>query len=232
MAIGALWVGVALMLRVRSARARVLLALPLAAAAWLMITHAALVDLLMVHVHNVAAFALWLVLFRRKPGWACLPAVVALFGVVFLVSGASLPWTEEHGGLSAFGIRASRLASGLAPGVAPSLATALAAVLVFLQSVHYAVWTSWIPQDCLTGQGTPTFRMTVRSLVADFGPVMLLGVIVVVVGFLVAACCDVRQSVSWYMTLARAHVWLEVAVFAYLAGRHEAGMRSAQGSAP
>jgi hypothetical protein len=219
MALGALWVGIAVDLRLRSGWARLVAAGSTLAVAGAMIAHAEVVDLLMVHAHDALAFALWLLLFRRRPGWACSPAVVALLGVAFLVSGSSLSWSVEHGGLFAFGVRASRLASGLAPGVPPAFATALALSFVFLQSVHYAVWTSFIPQDCLRGEGTPTFRMTVRGLVADFGPVSLLVVLVVAAGFAVAACLDVRQSVSWYMTLSRAHVWLEVAVFAHLVGR-------------
>ncbi len=94
---------------------------------------------------------------------------------------------------------------------------------VFLQSVHYAVWTGWIPQECLPGEGTPTFRMTVRSLARDFGWQGLALIAVVTLGFAIAAGGHLRQSVAWYMTLARAHVWFELAVFVYLVGRREAG---------
>jgi hypothetical protein len=218
--LGALWVGIALALRFHASRAGLLLAVPaFLALTGFLVVQAARVDLALVHLHNVAAFVMWLALFRRAPGWASVPVVVTALAVAFLMSGSYLPWTDAHGGLVAFGQRASRLASGLAPGLRPGLATSIAATLVFLQSVHYAVWTGWIAQDCQPGEGTPTFRMTVRSLLVDFGPVALGLIIAAIVGFAALACWHLRQSVSWYMTVARAHVWFELAVFAYLAGR-------------
>jgi hypothetical protein len=63
--------------------------------------------------------------------------------------------------------------------------------------------------------------MTVRSLERDFGRAALALIVLVTVGFAVAAVGHLRQSVGWYMTLARAHVWFELAVFAYFVGRAE-----------
>jgi hypothetical protein len=220
-AIGVGWVALGLLLRVRDWPSRLAVSAGALGVGWIVVAHALLVDLLLVHLHNVAAFVIWVVLFRARRGWAYAPVVLAVLGVLLLASGVALPWTRQHDGLLAFGARASRLAAGLTPGARPELAAALLGVLVFLQSVHYAVWTSWIPQDCLVGEGTPTFRMSVRSLVADFGPVALTLIVLAVLAFAVAAVVDVRLSVSWYMALARAHVWLELAVLAYFAGRTE-----------
>jgi hypothetical protein len=220
MALGALWVGVALGLRFQGSPVKLAVGAPvfLAAAAFL-VTQAALMDLALVHLHNVFAFVLWITLFRRRPGWAALPLLVVVLALAFLLSGRYLPWTAEHGGLLAFGQRGARLASGFAPGMTARTAMAITTTLVFLQSVHYAVWTNWIAQDCLPGEGTPTFRMTVRSLTADFGKVGLGLVVLIIVLFACAACWRLHASVSWYMTLARAHVWFELAVFAYFVGR-------------
>ena len=220
MAVGMTWVGLALVLRLqRSYRALVLGAPIFGAAAALVLTHAQVGDVLLTHLHNVLALVLWLTLFRRRPGWTALPVALVVIGSVVFLSGAFLPWTAQHGGLAAFGGTVSRLGAGLAPGAAPHVAASVVMVFVFLQSVHYAVWTAWIPQDCLVGEGTPTFRMTMRSLLADFGPGALAAALGMAVVFAALACWHFRQTVVWYLTLVRAHAWFEVAIFTFFVGR-------------
>jgi hypothetical protein len=220
--VGVVWVGLALAGRpAMSPAARTLLAAVSAAVIAGMLRHAETVDLAITHGHNVAAVVLWLALFRRRgrEGWAPLPLVFVVVACAVLMSGAVVPWAARHGGLVAFGQRASHLGAGLAPGVSIRFGTAIAMTFVFLQSVHYAVWTGWIPQDCLPGEGTPTFRMTVRSLERDFGRAGLIAVVTLTIGFAIVSCVHLRQSVGWYMALARAHVWLELAVFGHFVGR-------------
>lgn len=234
-AVGAVWVGLALALRLHDRPLRLALLAPFFAAAVAdMFTHAELVDLALTHVHNIAAFVLWFTLFRRqgRTGWAALPLVLVVAASAVLLSGACVPWTAHHGGLVAFGQRAARLGAGLWPGAPVHVGVAIALTFVFLQSVHYAVWTGWIAQDCLPGEGTPTFRMTFRSLERDFGRVGLALIVVVTLGFAGAALGHLRQSVAWYMTLARAHVWFELAVFAFFVGRSGPARALHQASAP
>jgi len=85
--------------------------------------------------------------------------------------------------------------------------------------VHYAAWLVWIPQDNLPGEGTFTFRMTARSLVADFGVVALLILGVLAFALLGAATFNPRHAVSTYMSLATFHGYFEIAVLAYFAAR-------------
>jgi hypothetical protein len=220
--VGAAWVGLALVLRLSRQPARLAIALvPFAAALGGMLAFPQMVDLLLTHGHNCAAFVLWFTLFRRqgRTGWAASPLVLVGVATLVLLSGVWIPWTSAHGGLMAFGQKAARLGMGLAPGAGARLSVSVAAAFVFLQSVHYAVWTGWIAQDCLPGEGTPTFRQTVRSLERDFGRVGVIAIVVVTAVFAVAAYGHIRESVAWYMTLARAHVWFELAVFAYTVGR-------------
>jgi len=220
MAVGITWVGLALVLRLQRSRRALVLGAPLfGAVAALVLTHAQLGDVLLTHLHNVLALVLWLTIFRRRPGWTALPVALVVLGSGVLLSGAFLPWTAQQGGLGAFGVAVSRLGAGLAPGAAPHVAAAVVMVFVFLQSVHYAVWTAWIPQDCLVGEGTPTFRMTARSLLADFGPWALAAVAGLFVVFAALACWHFRQTVIWYLTLVRAHAWFEVAIFTFFVGR-------------
>jgi hypothetical protein len=87
---------------------------------------------------------------------------------------------------------------------------------VFLQGVHYATWTGWIPQDDLRTEGTPTFRMSVRALLADFGPVAFGLIVLAAVVFAGLALWDIHRSFTWYMNLAKSHGWFECAMLAYL----------------
>ena len=224
-ALGVAWVGVALgfALRTRSriAPLPVLVGgtlLFVASGTWLVL-HAHLVGLVLVHAHNVVAVLVWLVLFRRQRAWAVVPVTLIVGLTAVLLSGAYLPWTATHGGLAAFGARAESLGTWLAPGLSPQAGLAVVMTFVFLQGVHYAAWTGWIAQDDLRGEGTPTFRQTVRSLVADFGPRTFALIAVAACALAAFALHDMRAALSWYMTLAKSHAWFELAFFAYLLSR-------------
>jgi hypothetical protein len=184
--------------------------------AFFLFLHARLVAILLVHLHNVMALLVWLVMFRRRPGWAIVPLVLVVGFAAVLLSGAYLPWTLDHGGSLAFGVRVETLGAWLAPGVRPGLGVGLAMTFVFLQGVHYAAWTGWIPQDDLPNERTPTYRMSVRALLADFGPITLGLVGIGALAFAVFAVgWDIHRSFTWYMTLAKSHAWFEFAFFAY-----------------
>jgi hypothetical protein len=229
-ALGMLWIGVALAVALRGKGQKALVVAPLfVGVATYLLMNARLVGLALVHVHNVIALVAWFVLFRRRPGWAIVPLFLIVGLAAVLLSGAYAPWTLAHGGLLAFGVHAERLGAALAPGVRPDLAVALAMTFVFLQGVHYATWTGWIPQDDLRTEGTPTFRMSLRSLVTDFGPVALALIVIVALGFGGVALWDVRKSYAWYMSLAKSHAWFECAFIAYFvaSGRTRRGQVSA-----
>ncbi len=215
-ALGLGWVGFALALSLRGAPRAAAVGGPLfVALAWVAVSHARFVGSAVVHLHNVVAIAIWLSLFRRRVSWTLVPiALIVAFSAV-LLSGACLPWTFAHGGFMAFGARAERLGAWLAPGASPSVAVALLASFVFLQGVHYAAWTGWIPQDDLRTEGTPTFRMSVRAVLADFGPAASALIVALAGGLVALAFWNVRLSVDWYLTLAKSHAWFECAFVCY-----------------
>ncbi|HEY2509537.1 MAG TPA: hypothetical protein VGI39_01655 [Polyangiaceae bacterium] len=204
--------------RTRGAPALLVGSVALAAGVFL-VAHARIVQIVLIHAHNLIAIALWLVLFRRRPGWTLAPVALALVFAGLLFGGALLPWTFDHGGFVAFGAHAEPLAASLAPGAPPVFALALLSLFVFLQGVHYATWTNWIPQDALRGEGTPTFRMSVRALARDFGPAGLAVVVFAALGFAAFSLWNVRAAAFWYVTLAKSHAWLECAFAVYLATR-------------
>jgi hypothetical protein len=217
---GMAWIGVALAVGLRH---RVRLAAAIApfflGAAGLLVARAHLVNIALVHVHNLVALAVWLVLFRRRRGWAVLPLGLVVAFAAVLLSGACSSWSIAHGGFVAFGMRAAQLGAWLGPGLPVDAAVPLAATFVFLQGVHYAAWTAWIPQDALRSEGTPTFRMTVRNLVKDFGPAALGVIVLLALGFVGLAVWNVRASVMGYLTLAKWHAWFELAFLAYFGVR-------------
>jgi hypothetical protein len=210
------WVGFALALALRARPALLAAVAPVfLVAAWFLVTHGRIVSIVLLHGHNLVAVAAWLVLFRRGLRAAVVPLFLMLaFGVV-LVSGVSLPWSFAHGGFVAFGMHAERLGAWLAPGVRPDLAVALAMTFVFFQGVHYAAWTGWIPQDDLRTEGTPTFRMSLRTLEKEFGLIALGLIAAAALGFVGLAVWSVRESVSWYLVLAKSHAWFELAFLTY-----------------
>ena len=221
--LGLVWVGVALGAGAGDRPRALLLAVApgFVFAAWLLVARAHAVNLALVHVHNLVAVLAWLFLFRRRRRWAALPVALAVGFSAVLLSGALLPWTFAHGGFSAFGVTSTQLSAWLAPGARGDLGLALTTSFVFLQGVHYAAWTSWIPQDALPAEGTPTFRMSIRALIKDFGRVALGCVALAAVAFAGLAVWNVRESIAWYMTIAKSHAWFELAFLAYFAVRQE-----------
>jgi hypothetical protein len=215
-ALGVAWIGLALAVALRDKlRTLAVSALLLLSIAGVLVTHAHLAVAALIHLHDVVAVVAWLYLFRRRLGWTAVPLALIVGFSAWLLSGRYLSWTYAHGGLVAFGTYADRLGAWLAPGVRPEVAEAVVTAFVFLQGVHYAAWTGWIPQDDLRTEGTPTFRMSVRALAKDFGPIVLPLIAVVALAFVGLAFWNVRESLRWYMTFATSHAWFECAFLAY-----------------
>lgn len=168
------------------------------------------------HGHNVIAIVLWLLLFRRRPAAVWFPVLLVACAAVWLVSGAATPVIASVGGATALGVDMTEVSRWLAPGLAPGAALAVTFTYVFLQAIHYSVWLGWIPQEDVRAEGTLTFRMSARSLLADFGLLGLLalaGACALVIGF---AAFDLVRTRDVYLSLAAFHGYLELAMLAYL----------------
>ncbi len=180
--------------------------------------HASIVRIVFAHAHNLIGVGAWIVLFRKNKRAVILPALALTAATALLISGATLSFTL-HGGAHDFGFDLSYLGRTLAPDASPEVAAGIALSFVFLQSVHYATWLVWIPQDSLPGEGTFTFRMTARSLVSDFGIPALAILAVLAFALAGAAAYDARAAVRTYMSLATFHGYFEIAILAYFAAR-------------
>jgi hypothetical protein len=198
----------------RAGRRALVVAPGLAAIGLLALASPDLARLLFAHLHNVVAIGLWLLLWRRRRRFA-LPALGLLgVAVVLLVSGAAIPHVRFGGPWAARLVDESIFAW---PRWMPQrTALGLGLSFVLLQSVHYAVWLAYVPQDDLRGEGTLSFRMSLRSLRTDL-PLPLLGLAAVAaVAVLGASLVSVHRTRQLYLSLAAFHGYLELAAGAFL----------------
>ncbi|HWZ91955.1 MAG TPA: hypothetical protein VNW92_23990 [Polyangiaceae bacterium] len=202
--------------RERGSKARALLALFVL----LGVTAAALhrpgmARLVFLHLHNLIAIAAWATLFRANKRWLVGP--LGLIGVATLVlaSGLAARQTLASPFASAFRLPVSTVAAWIAPFSSTRVAVGVTTAYVFLQSVHYSVWLSFIPQEEQPQRGTPTFRMSARSLFADLGTAGVLAVLLAAMAVLLGAWFDVHRARTLYLSLATFHGYLELALLAF-----------------
>jgi len=178
------------------------------------IARPALARVVFAHAHNLIAVGLWLLLFRRALRFAA-PAVAALVIVTAAcVTGRLLPWVHLDGpGAARF---AEEMVLGWPAGMPQRTALGLGLAFVFLQSIHYSVWLSLIPQEDRRGQGTSSFRMTFRTLLRDLHPVWLCVTIGLALAVAAASLVDPHRTRQLYMSLASFHGYLELAAAAFL----------------
>ncbi len=177
--------------------------------------------LVLAHLHNVVAVVIWLLLFRRSARALWLPLSLLVGATALILGGVTLPVVIAASGHEAFGQSLLDVADWLAPGLG-MFGISLTLAYVFLQSIHYAVWLGWIPQEETRGQGSLTFRQSLRSLRHDFGAV---GIAVVVASMLALAGCamvSLHRTRDLYLFLAGFHAYLELALLGYLLVRRPA----------
>jgi hypothetical protein len=180
------------------------------------------------HGHNLIALCLWAALFAgsARRAWLIVAALAALWGLLVL---SPLAWLGfQHGSQSAFGLHAFAAADVLAPGIHDTrLALGLVASFAFLQSLHYSVWLHAIPQDATRGDGTLSFRMSLRALARDLSRP---GLIAVVLGVLLVPGIGLFAPLathSFYLTLSAFHGYLELAAAALFFVRGERPLAAA-----
>ncbi len=166
------------------------------------------------HVHNLGVVVLWLLGFRRGgfPLW-----IVALLfvAIALLLSGTTVALAESAGGTAAAGVDLREVGKWLVPGAAASIAMPLVLAHVFTDSVHYAFWLGVIPDETLTHQGSLSFRMTMRSLVRDFGKVGLGAIAALTAFVLIASLADHTGTRNAYFAIAGFHGYIEGVMIVY-----------------
>jgi hypothetical protein len=104
----------------------------------------------------------------------------------------------------------------LAPFAEPIVATRLVVIFTFAQSVHYAIWLRLVPEDARTRRSPRPFRSTYRALLADLGPVVLVGATLAAFAIAVWAVVDLATARDGYLRAAIGHGHLELAAGALL----------------
>jgi hypothetical protein len=178
--------------------------------------HAGVAMLVFAHLHNVVAIGLWLFLFRRHLRCVIVPLGALALALIALLSGATMPLTAKLGGGAAFGLDLGQISTWFTPDVAAHVAVGLTLSYIFLQSIHYAVWMGWIPQEQLPGQSTMSWRASLRSLANDLGERGFWIVVALVALVLGGSLVDLHGTRKLYLSLAVFHGYLELAMLCYL----------------
>ena len=175
--------------------------------------------LVFLQAHNVVALVLWLYLFRTRRRIVVLPLAIVALGTVLLASGKLYGLTLHHGQAAAFGVHVLAASDWLVPGLRADHAIGLTSAFAFLQSVHYAVWLLYVPQDDCHFEATRSFRASLRALVRDFGRGWL--AIIVLAAFTVVALAffNAVKTRHTYLSIAMFHGYLELALLAYFWAR-------------
>jgi hypothetical protein len=234
--LGALWValGAAFGARASAAPRRGALALALALALTALagvaaVAHPLSAQRVLLHAHNLVGLAAWALLFRRARRAALLPLALIAVALAAVASGPAIAWSLRHGAVSALGAHILTAADAVSPSLRGDLGVRLAFAYVFLQSVHYAVWLAWIPQEDLAAEGSVSFRASARSLSRDLGAAGLACAVACSAAVLLAAFAAVHRARATYLSLATFHVYFELAALAFLACR---GARVSRGHGP
>jgi len=218
LASAAAFVGIALLagLRERGSRTRALLALLLLFGVTVAALHRpGMARLVFLHLHNVIAIAAWAMLFRANKRWLMAPLALLGLATLLLASGLFAPQTLNSPFASAFHLPVSTIATWIAPFLSLRVAIGVTTAYVFLQSMHYSVWLSFIPQEEQASAGTPTFRMSARSLFADLGTPGVVAVALAAAAVALGAWFDVHRARSLYLSLATFHGYLELAMLGF-----------------
>ncbi len=198
-----------------SLRPRVLLLCAWTAVVYVAATHARIVQIGLVHGHNLLALVLFAVAFSRsrRLGIALtLGALVfsgALLGGAFddVVFGWSASATGPKHALDFAGI-----VDTLVPvSIDPKLAVRLAVLFIFAQGLHYVIWLRVVPEEARERPGIRSFASSLRALDRDVGKIVLalaaLGAVVV----LTRSAFSLEAARIMYLRAAAFHAYLEIA---------------------
>jgi hypothetical protein len=153
---------------------------------------------------------------QRKTALAWCGVVLALAGLLLVTPVAW--WGYRHGLTQALGLSSWAAADGLAPFVrSPTLALGLVSAFAFLQSVHYAVWLHAVPQEATRGEGTLTFRMSLRQLRGEAGQHGAACLLLLFLALpLLATWLGALRTKELYLSLSTFHGYLELGAGAVL----------------
>jgi len=177
---------------------------------------------LVLHLHNLVPLALLSAYGVGRRGARLATLTVAAL-LLLLLGGAVDGMLIAGGQLRLPGtLSLEQMVAWTAPTawLAPLPALRLAASFVFLQAVHYGLWIRLIPDAARERPGLRGFRSSARALVADVGPLVATGAMMMTGALLVIALLPGRGGIETaridYLSIARFHGYLEFAVATWM----------------
>jgi hypothetical protein len=194
-------------------RARAALAVPALLLSGLSFHLGYTMDLVLAHLHNFVAVALWWT-WRRRRGEGRLHHLLPL-GLFVLCTLLLLGWGDRAAG--AFAALLPEPAGQdldyqiwwLAPGLSASLGIRLVLCFAFAQAVHYGIWVRLIPEEDRPQRTPRSFGASVVALRADLGAWPLLLTFALALALCAWAIFDLAAARVGYFRLALFHGPLE-----------------------
>jgi len=171
-------------------------------------------DVVMAHMHNLAALAIWWAWAPRRTGglrWVPL-ALFAAGGALLLGGALDGAYLASRGP----GISLHEMVRTLSCVQDPRVGLRLVLFFAFAQSIHYAVWLRLVPEEDRPRPGLRSFQSSLRALVGDLGWLPVIACALGVVGLTGWALLDPHAARLAYLRMALFHGPLELAVVAIL----------------
>jgi hypothetical protein len=196
-------------------RLRVLLLCAWTAVVYFAAAHERVVQVALVHGHNLIALVLFACAFARsrRLGITITIGAIVLAGALLagVFDSVIFGWSAHASGpkhaLEFYGI-----VDTLVPvAIDPKLAVRLTVLFIFAQGLHYVIWLRVVPEEARERPGIRSFASSLRALDRDVGKIVL------VLGALAAVVVAARAAVSleaarvMYLRAAAFHAYLEIA---------------------
>ncbi len=181
--------------------------------------------LVLAHAHNLVALLLWVQLFgagaagSRSRRWVWLPTLLCVACVCTLLWSPAQHFALRHGVTQLWGFDVLETSRWLAPFHSLRWSLGLTLCYAALQSMHYTLWLYCIPQSDMRAQGSPTFRMTLKSWLSDFGALGFALLAVATGALLLGATLNADRARNVYLSIAGFHAYLELALWVFLLRR-------------
>jgi hypothetical protein len=177
---------------------------------------AAVSTLVLAHLHNFLAVAIWWTWRPHGDGWRLLPLASFAAGIALIASGlmdpllvGTLEPSFAHPDLNV-----DTYVAWFAGGLEGAWGLRLVLLFAFAQSVHYGIWLRLIPEEDRARETPRTFASSYRVLRADFGGWGLAAVLLLALGIAVWGIFDLAAASFGYFRLALFHGYLEFAALA------------------
>lgn len=210
--------GAVLVARARSAPRRLIALVPVGVALALAFQEAFVAAVVIAHLHNFVAVAMWLAWRPRRSWLHAIPVGAVVLGCALILGGALDPIVQQAAGLEGApgGTDLWYHLATLAPGVADPLGPRLVLLFAFTQSVHYAVWIRLVPEEDRPRETPRTFRASLRAWADDSGWAIVVIAIVLALAVIAYAFVDLGGAREVYLRGVLFHGYLELAIVALL----------------